>query len=268
VPQCPIIRVIREIRDKKLSLSQREGHIPVVHYIFGAVSLLPAGARRRLVRWALDRIWGHYMRLRVEGLENLPAEPCLFIANHLSNADGITINKVLHPRKVYFLAGVKLQGTTMTRIVAEVVDTIPIRPGSPDVEALKRAVATLKGGESVLIFPEGGRSRTGQLIRGHKGAGFIAKKADVPVVPIALTGTEKFLPISQQNMGGESVHHAEVTVRIGRPFRAEDLTGGFPEGADGRQALVDAMMLRIASLLPPHYQGVYKNGFPKEELVD
>jgi 1-acyl-sn-glycerol-3-phosphate acyltransferase len=166
------------------------------------------------------------------------------------------------------LAGVKLQGTTMTRIVSEALHTIPIRPGSPDVEALKRAVQTLKGGESVLIFPEGGRSRTGQLIRGHKGAAFIAKKAGVPVLPLALTGTEKFLPISEANMGGESVRHATVTLTIGRPFRADELLPDLPEGADERQALVDAMMLRVAELLPPEYQGVYRNGMPKEEFVE
>ena len=240
----------------------------MVHYIFSAISLLPQGARQKLVRWALDRIWNHYIDMKVAGLENLPDGPCLYICNHLSNADGVTIHRVLRPRRIYFLAGVKLQGTTMTRIVSEVIDTIPIRPGSPDVEALKRAVQTLKGGESVLIFPEGGRSRTGQLIRGHKGAAFIGKKAGVPMVPIALTGTEKFLPINETNMGGESVRRATVTLTVGRPFRVDELLPDLPEGADERQAMVDAMMLRVAELLPPEYQGVYRNGMPKEEFVE
>lgn len=225
--------------------------------LFALLSLLPAGTRRRLVRGALDRIWNHYTEQQVCGLENVPDEPCLFICNHLSNADGVTLYRVLRPREVYFLAGVKLQDTTMTRVVYEAMLTIPIRPGSPDVEALKHAVTMLKGGKSVLIFPEGTRSRTGTLMRAKKGASLIACRAGVPVVPVALTGTEKFLPINDANMGGESAHHARVTVTFGRPFRLDELQVEEREGEDERQLLADAMLRRVAELLPPEYRGVY-----------
>lgn len=226
--------------------------------LFALLDLLPFGARRQLIRWMLDRIWSHYTTTHLTGRENLPEGPALFICNHLSNADGVTLFRALRPRQVFFLAGVKLQETVMTRVVAQAMDTIPIRPGSPDVEALKRAVDTLRHGKSVLIFPEGTRSRTGALIRAKKGAGLIARRAGVPIVPLALTGTEKLLPIDEANMGGEKIQRADLTVRIGRPFTVADLNVVAAEGEDERQALADAMMRRVAELLPPEYQGVYR----------
>lgn len=221
------------------------------------LQLLPQGARRATVRRFFNTVWNIYVDQHVHGREHIPDGPCLFICNHLSNADGFTLYRALKPRQVFFLAGVKLQDTTLTRLGVESVDTIAIRPNSPDVEALKRAVETLKAGKSVLIFPEGTRSRTGSLLRAKKGAALIARRAGVPIVPVALTGTEQFLPINDQDMGGEQVHKARVDVRIGQPFRVDELDLTAPEGEDDRQVLADAMLRKVAEMLPESYRGVY-----------
>jgi 1-acyl-sn-glycerol-3-phosphate acyltransferase len=205
----------------------------------------------------MDAVWDLRTTTEVIGRENLPDEPCLFICNHLSNADGFTLDRALRPRPVFFLAGIKLQGTVMTRLGTEAVDTIFIRPNSADIEPLKRAVETLKAGHSVLIFPEGGRSRTGALTRAKKGASLIARRAGVPVVPVALTGTEKFMPIDDRDMGREQVRRAHLTVHFGRPFHMADLEAEVVGAEDPRQALTDEMMRRVAELLPPEYRGVY-----------
>nr|WP_244981646.1 lysophospholipid acyltransferase family protein [Corallococcus exercitus] len=205
-------------------------------------------------------VWGRLSHAKVYGLKDLPAGPCLFICNHLSNADGFTLYRALRPRQVVFLAGVKLHGTVMTRLAAETMDTIDITPNSPDIEALRRCVELLKAGQSVLIFPEGGRSRSAGLLQAKKGVGLIAKRAGVPIVPVALTGTEKLMPINDSDMGGERLYHADVTVTFGPAFRMEDLEPEVKGASDARQALVDAMMRRVAALLPPAYQGVYAGG--------
>lgn len=224
---------------------------------FRFLFILPLAVRRSIVRLLVKILWARYVTFDVRGRENIPEGPCLFVSNHLSNADALALDRAFAPRKVWFLAGVKLQTTDMTRLGTEIVQTIPIRPNSPDVEALKRAVETLKQGHSVLIFPEGGRSRTGALIPGKKGAGLIARRAGVPVVPVALTGTEKLLPINDQDMAGERPHPATVTVTIGKPFYVKDLEVEGGEGEDARQLLTDAIMCRVAELLPPEYRGVY-----------
>jgi 1-acyl-sn-glycerol-3-phosphate acyltransferase len=231
----------------------------VLRSLFALLSTLPPGPRRRAVRALMEGVWRVMTTQETLGRENLPEGPCLLICNHLSNADGFTLYRALRPRRVLFLAGVKLRSTVMTRLGTETVDTIFIRPGSPDVEALRKSVEALKAGESVLIFPEGSRSRTGGLLRGKKGVALIARRAGVPVVPVALTGTERFMPINDRDMGGERLHRAPLRVRFGGPFRVEELATEVAAGPeeDERQALVDAMMRRVAELLPPEYRGVY-----------
>jgi 1-acyl-sn-glycerol-3-phosphate acyltransferase len=229
----------------------------VLRILFELMARLPERPRRQVVRALMNRVWDTLANEVVEGREHIPEAPCLFICNHLSNADGFTLERAFRPRRVAFLAGVKLQSTTMTRLASEVMETIAIKPNSPDIEAMRRAVETLKGGQSVLIFPEGARSRTGALLEAKKGVSLIAKRAGVPVVPVALRGTEKLMPINDSDMGGERLYKAHVVVRFGRPFRVEDLDEEIAGAADARQALVDAMMRRVAALLPPEYRGVY-----------
>ena len=228
--------------------------------LFALMSLLPRGPRRHIVRGLMHAVWGTLSHAKVYGLKDLPPGPCLFICNHLSNADGFTLYRALRPRQVVFLAGVKLHGTVMTRLAAETMDTIDITPNSPDIEALRRCVDLLKGGQSVLIFPEGGRSRSAGLLQAKKGVGLIAKRAGVPIVPVALTGTQKLMPINDSDMGGERLFHADVTVTFGPAFRMQDLEPELAGATDARQALVDAMMRRVAALLPPEYRGVYASG--------
>ncbi len=240
-------------------------------YLF---SHLPRGVRIPIANLAVSRAINKYAQLVFSGLENIPDTPVIFICNHLSNADGLILNRALgRKRKVAFLAGVKLQASPVTRIAMETLSTIPIQPNSPDRQAIKQAINTLESGRSILIFPEGGRSRTGRLIRGKPGVVLIAKKAGVPIVPVGLQGTEILLPIDDSNMGGEKLHRAKVEVRVGRPFYLADLAGPQEPGeepgdqtvktADERggetdkTALVDRMMLRIAALLNPEYRGEY-----------
>ena len=225
--------------------------------LFSPLSLLPDSARRAVVRRLLDKVWGHYADIHVEGLDAVPADPVLYVCNHLSNADGLTLQRALRPRHAWFLAGVKLQQTAMTRLATATVHTIFIRPGSPDIEALRKAVEALKEGRSVLVFPEGGRSRTASLMRAQKGVSLIAQRAGVPIVPVALTGTEKLMPIDDTNMGGERLHHARIDVRFGAALTLEALKQETHGAEDARQALTDAVMRRVAALLPPSYRGVY-----------
>ncbi|MFY1830577.1 lysophospholipid acyltransferase family protein [Myxococcus fulvus] len=231
----------------------------MLRILFSLMSRLPEGVRRHVVRTLMDGVWDALADEVVEGRGNIPDVPCLYICNHLSNADGFTLDRAFRPRRLVFLAGVKLQGTVMTRLASEVMETIAIKPNSPDIEAMRRAVETLKGGSSVLIFPEGARSRTHELLQAKKGVALIAKRAGVPVVPVALMGTEKLMPINESDMGGERLYHAHVRVRVGPAFRMEDLEPEVVGADDPRQALADAMMRRVARLLPPEYQGVYAN---------
>ncbi|NJD01228.1 MAG: 1-acyl-sn-glycerol-3-phosphate acyltransferase, partial [Ruminiclostridium sp.] len=90
-------------------------------------------------------------------------------ANHLSNVDGIVLNKVLKKNNVTFIAGKKLNANPFTSIFMKIVKHISISPNSADRKAIKKALTVLSMGESILIFPEGTRSRTGSMIKGKRG---------------------------------------------------------------------------------------------------
>src|SRR5690606_27872810 len=116
----------------------------------------------------------------------------------------------------------------------EAVDIIEIRPGTADIEAIRKALAVLKRGDSVLLFPEGTRSRDGTLQEARRGAALIATKARVPVVPVAVTGTEVLLPIDDADMSGERVRHEDGVEQIGEEIDDAALQAALQESAEPR----------------------------------
>ena len=95
------------------------------------------------------------------------------------------------------------------------VKTVNIKPNSADKEAITKIVKMVRGGENLLIFPEGTRSRTGAMIEGKKGRLLIARLTKAEIVPIGMTGTEKLLPIAKDDdMGGEKFNYADVNIKI------------------------------------------------------
>lgn len=236
----------------------------MLRFAFNLLAKLPPHVRKPLTRRLIYILTDLCTTTKVTGLENIPDGPVVFVGNHLSNSDGLFLSRALAVKQPIFLAGVKLQDTPMTRVAAELIDTIPIVPNSPDRDAIKRAIDTLKEGRSIFIFPEGGRSRSGGLIHGKAGAILIAKRAGVPIVPVGLQGSDDFLPINDADMGGERPRRgARIEVRIGRPFHLPELLPQWGEAS--REEQIDALMLKIADLLDPRYRGVYADGMPLRE---
>ena len=121
---------------------------------------------------------------------------------------------------------------------------MPLERDSADRGALRRALSFLEAGEPVGIFPEGHRSRIGKLLRARPGAGFIARRSDVLVIPVAFEGTDV------ARLG--RFWRRDVTIHFGEGLRASEL-----RLAD-EQALTDEIMRRIAAMLPPERRGAYE----------
>lgn len=222
------------------------------------IGILPKPVVKTIARVVLNNYIKKYANVTVINQERLKdlMRPTIFVCNHLSNSDGLVLNKVLGEGRVWFVAGAKLAKNELTKLGLDVVKTIPINPSSPDKAALSRVIKKLKSGHSVCIFPEGTRSRLGSLMHGKRGVLLIARLTGVPIVPIGIEGTEKLMPINDQDMGMEKFNHADVKVTIGSSFnvpeRAKD------EGKEEYdQRALHFVMAKIAELLSPEYRGVY-----------
>lgn len=211
---------------------------------------------RKLVNGFLNK----YADINVEGAENLQnlKKPVIFISNHLSNSDGIVLNKVLQNQDVTFVAGVKLSQNTFTNIGRHVVKTITITPNSADKEAMSNIIKTVKSGSNILLFPEGTRSRTRSLMEARRGILLIQKFTKADIIPIGIFGSENLLPINDLGMEKENFKHASVNVKIGKTIKMlEKNENENRHEFEGRS--MKHIMRAVAELLPEEYRGVYKD---------
>lgn len=224
------------------------------------INKLPEGVSKFLCKSIANHYLSKYADIKVDGMENIKEvkTPIIFIGNHLSNSDGLVLSKVLKNQDVSFVAGIKLSNDPVTNIGINVVKTINIKPNSADKEALTKIIDTIKEGNNVFIFPEGTRSRSGEMIEAKKGILLIARITKAAIVPIGISGSEVLLPINKDgNMSREKFQHAEVTVNIGKPIKLAEKDKAEDRHQYEGRALYE-LMHSIAKLLPEKYRGVYK----------
>lgn len=221
---------------------------------------MPKQMRVSIVRKAINYYFKKYVDLNVTGEDNIDKVkgPIIFICNHLSNADGLILDKVLKKSDPYFVAGVKLTQDSVTNFGIEVVKNVKIRPNTADKEAITNMVNIVKSGENLMVFPEGTRSRTGSMIEGKRGILLVVRLTNATVIPIGMTGTEKVLPISKDgNMASEEWNKGTVNVNIGEGVKLPKRESG-ENKHEYEERCMNFLMNSIAKLLPEEYRGVYK----------
>ena len=224
------------------------------------INILPDKLVKYISRKVVEKYLKKYANIIIEGSENLKGIkiPTIFICNHLSNSDGLVLDKALKEINPTFIAGVKLSDNAFTSIGVNVIKTINIKPNTADKEGIKKIINLVKQGESLLIFPEGTRSRVGSLIEAKKGIFLLAKMTGAPIVPIGLYGTEKLLPINKEgDMSAESFNYADVHINIGKQFEIPKIAIE-QDKKEYEDFATKYLMRKIAELLPENYRGIYK----------
>ncbi len=185
--------------------------------------------------------------LRVEGGENVPRKGGLLVAaNHCSFWDPVIVGGAL-PREAFFLAKEELFANPAFGLVLRNVNAIPIRRGVGDLRGLSRVLKILKQGRALVMFPEGGRMRDGELHAARPGVGMLAVHADASVLPCYVSGSSR----PSQWL----VRRRPVSVTFGRAEDWRAMAGEAAEWPRGRplyQAIGDVVMERIAELKAQH----------------
>lgn len=140
---------------------------------------------------AVNSIFRPLYRIEAVGLEHFPKEGgVLLCANHISNFDPIVVG-ILPSRDVYYMAKEELFKIPVFGKIVAMCNAFPVKRGFSDREALRKGLSVLKDGHVLGLFPEGHRSKTGELGKGLAGAGFFALRTNAAVLPCAIIGPYK-----------------------------------------------------------------------------
>ncbi len=176
-------------------------------------------------------------RARGYGTELVPSGPVILAPNHASFMDHFFVGAFIR-RRVQFMAKSQLFKGVGEWIFSH-GGVFPVRRGYQDEEAFTTAFAVLRRGGAVVMYCEGGRSRTGMVgDRARPGIGRLALESSAPVVPVAILG-------SYQVRNWKRLRFPRVTVQFGRPFRFEEVAAPTREQ---QQRAADLILERITSL--------------------
>lgn len=173
-------------------------------------------------------------RLEARGIEHIPeAGPVIIASNHISNLDPPTVG-VFVKRKVHFMAKEELFKVPILGPLIHSFGAFPVKRGGVSKDAIKTAIALVKSGKVMGIFPEGTRNSSAGMAK--KGAAMIALRSDAVIVPAAIVGSYKLFK--------------KTYIYYGKPINLQETIDENAE--DMLEAVTEVMMSRIRDLIKQH----------------
>lgn len=216
---------------------------------------------RTLLRPAVSRLWN----IEVSGYDRLPSEgPAILSPNHISFIDSVLLGFTL-PRNISYIGKSEYMDSWKTKHVFPALGMIPIdrSGGDGSTVALDAAADVLGRGELFCVFPEGKRSRSGHLHKGHTGAARLAMKLGCPIYPVGITGTDRIQPpgATYPRLG------RSCSIEIGRPISPEQYASRGAEHLAWR-SMTDEVMFEIREMTGQDYVDHYTGEQSVAEVID
>lgn len=189
--------------------------------------------------WSIVRLYMILCKVHIKGAENIPKKGSVIIAsNHIGAADPPFVGGSIN-RELFFLAKMELFKNPLLGFLFKNLNCIPVNRGVFDQKALDAAQNALRKEYGLILFPEGTRSKTGELKKGKPGIGLLARKTLVPVVPAYIENSREFLqlPFSRRRL----------RVTFGEPLGI-DWIEKVPNENEGYRLIAEEVMNRISRL--------------------
>ncbi|MGL4253390.1 MAG: AMP-binding protein [Fusobacteriaceae bacterium] len=216
-----VVKLAEYVRD-----NATEGNMEEVNWNTELNSVRPVELKGNIVgkvaKLLLKPIFALYLREKITGRENIIAEPAIYVGNHQSFADAFLFNNAANNMlltKAHYIAKVKHFNTPFRRALAENGNLIIMDINKSVGDSLKDAAAVLKSGGSVVIFPEGARTRDGKMLEFKKSFAILAKELNVPVVPFGIKGAYELFPANEK-----FPKSGEVELKFFQKFHPEDMS--------------------------------------------
>ena len=181
----------------------------------------------KIVRAILRFFLFFVFRIEVTGRENLPKDKGAIAAiNHRSNWDAVVLGATT-PRSLGFMAKAELFKNKIFGALLTALGAFPVQRGKGDLSAIKAALSRLRNNEIVAMFPEGTRVKEGENVEPKQGAVVLATRAQVPIVPINISGKYRWM--------------SKITITYGEPIYYSQFAGEKPTVEDLHKLSVDLM---------------------------
>jgi 1-acyl-sn-glycerol-3-phosphate acyltransferase len=201
-------------------------------------------------------------RIDQQEMNRIPASGgCLAVSNHLGRLDAILAIILSDRNDIILMVAEKYQKYWFWRWMMRQLDALWLDRHNPDFRALREVQKRLKAGGIAAIAPEGTRSPTAQMQPGKPGVAYLAAKTGVPIVPMAIVGTED----KEVARRLRRFRRLDITIRVSEPFSLPAMPR--QKRDEFLQQSTDEIMCRIAALLPPEYRGVYADHPRLQELL-
>jgi 1-acyl-sn-glycerol-3-phosphate acyltransferase len=201
-------------------------------------------------------------RVEIVGFEKMPAGGVVIAANHIGRLDAALAYYVLDRSDIIMVVAEKYEKYAIFRWLVKLTNGMFVDRYNTDIHAIRETLRRLRQGQVFTITPEGTRSKSGNLIEAKPGGIYLAWKAGVPILPVALTGTEDAVVVDRLK------HFKRLAIKIiaGQPFTLSKEVKGKDRDA-AMQQYTEEVMCRIAALLPEQRRGIYAQHPRLKELL-
>jgi 1-acyl-sn-glycerol-3-phosphate acyltransferase len=217
----------------------------------------------RILRFVVRLVLNIIAHIEVAGFEVLPAgQGFVIAANHIGRLDAALAYYVLDRPDIIMVVAEKYEKYAIFRWLVKITNGMFIDRYNADIKAIRETLRRLQQGQILTITPEGTRSKTGNLIQAKPGGIYLAWKAGVPILPVAITGTEDAIVKDRL----KHLKGLNIKVVAGPAFTLPAIEGKDRDAA--MQEYTDEVMCRIAALLPPERRGFYAEHPRLKEMLN